>query len=405
LLHADLPRTFPALRSLASTPNNLPQQLTNFIGREHELAEVAQLLTRNRLLTLLGTGGICKTRLSLQIAADAMDDFPDGVWLVELAALADARVVPLAVASVLGVKEEAGRPVVEALEKFLEDRRLLVILDNCEHLLQGCAELAHALLRTGVQAKILATSREPLRVRGEVPYSVPALAVPVGTRQITPAALVQYPSVRLFVDRATAARPAFQVNERNVAVLAEICRHLDGIPLAIELAAARTRALPVETIAARLGDRFRLLTGGDRSALPREQTLRALIDWSYDLLAQPERALFQRLAVFAGGWTLDTAEAVCAGGGLNRGDVLDLLTALVEKSLVAVDPDDGRYRLLEAVRQFAQERLQESGDQTRSVRGTLIVTSCSRKGRDPGLRARSKRHGSRALIWSERMYW
>jgi predicted ATPase/class 3 adenylate cyclase len=368
VVHPELRQDFPALRSLTTTPNNLPHQVTSFIGRERELAEARRWLKKTRLLTLLGVGGLGKTRLSLQVAADVMDDYPDGVWLVELAPLADARLVPQAVASVLGVKEEAGRPVQEALLKAVKDRRLLLILDNCEHLLQACAEMGGQLLQAAPNLRILASSREPLHVAGETTYPLPALAVPDLHQQITPAALTQFEGVRLFVDRAVAAQPAFRVTDHNAATVVDICRRLDGIPLAIELAAARVRALSVQTIAERLSDRFRLLTSGDRTALPRQQTLRALIDWSYDLLTAHERALLRRLSVFAGGFPVEAAEAVGAGGEIAAANVLDLLTRLVEKSLVALELESARYRLLETVRQYAQERLGESaeGNDTRT---------------------------------------
>ena len=362
VMHPKLRQEFPALRSLEATPNNLPQQLTSFVGRERELSEAKKLLPNNRLLTLLGVGGIGKTRLSLQVAADVIDDYPDGVWFVELASLEDERLVPQAVASVLGVKEEAGRPVLEALVKYVKDRRLLLILDNCEHLVHACAELAKQLLQSGPHVKILASSREHLRLAGETIYPVPALAVPDPQEELTVAASTQYEAVRLFVDRAVAVQPSFRVTEQNAHTITDICRRLDGIPLALELAAARVRALPVEQIAARLSDRFRLLSDGDRTALPRQQTLRALIDWSYDLLAEAERALLRQLSVFAGGFALEAAEAVGSDGDVDTVDVLDLLTNLVEKSLVALDASGERYRLLDTVRQYAQERLDESGE-------------------------------------------
>ncbi|MEJ7668432.1 MAG: tetratricopeptide repeat protein [Casimicrobiaceae bacterium] len=362
VVHPQLRQEFPALRSLESIPNNLPQQLTSFIGREHDLTEVKKLLRTTRLLTLLGVGGLGKTRLSLQVAADVMDRYPDGVWFVELAALRDERLVAQAVASVLGVKEEAGRPVVEALVKYVKDRQLLLILDNCEHLVHCCAEFAKELLRSGSRLRILASSREHLHVAGETTYPVPALAVPAPRQTNTVADLTQYEAVHLFVDRATAAQPDFRLTPQNAAAVAGICHRLDGIPLALELAAARVRSMSVENIAARLSDCFRLLTGGDRTALPRQQTLRASIDWSYELLSESERALLRRLAVFAGGCTLDAAEAVGAGGDHDEKDVLDLLRHLVEKSLVVSEAEGDRYRLLETVRLYAQERLNESGE-------------------------------------------
>ena len=342
--HPGLRAKFPELRSLAATPNNLPQQLTSFVGREADLAEIKALAARFRLLTLLGVGGIGKSRLSLQVGAELIDAFPDGVWLVELATLADPRLAPQAVASVLGVKESAGRPVLEALLRFFKDRRLLLILDNCEHLLQACADLARQLLQAGPHSKILATSREPLRVTGEATYPVPALP--------------ENASERLFVDRAIAAKPSFRVNGYAKAV-ASVCRRLDGIPLAIELAAACVRTLSVDTIAARIDDRFRLLTHGDKTALPRQHTLRALIDWSHELLTAEERAVFRRLAVFAG-WTVEAAEAVTAFATIERSQVLEHMTQLAEKSLVAVEAGGERYRLLDTVRQYAQEQLEQA---------------------------------------------
>jgi predicted ATPase/class 3 adenylate cyclase len=362
VLHPKLRREFPPLRSLEVTPNNLPQQVSSFVGRERALAEVTQLLGNTRLLTLVGVGGLGKTRLSLHVAADVIGNFRDGVWLVELAPLSDPRIVPQAVAAVLGVKEEAGRPVQEALGRFVKDRQLLLVLDNCEHLVHACAELAKQLLASGSQVKILTSSREHLHVAGETTYSMPTLEIPEAHQPVTVDTLGQYEAVRLFVARAVAAQPAFRLTRQNAAAVADICRRLDGIPLAIELAAARVRSMSAERIAERLGDRFRLLTGGDKTALPRQQTLRALIDWSYDLLSDSERALFRRLAVFAGGWMLEAAEAVGAGGEIDESAVLDLLTHLLEKSLVTLKAEGERYRLLDTVRQYAQERLFESGD-------------------------------------------
>ena len=353
----------------ATQKHNLPAQLNSFVGREREISELKELLRTTRLVTLTSMGGTGKTRLSLQLATEVVDDYPAGVWFVELAPLADERLVPQAVAAVLGVKEEAGRPVLEALEKYVKDRQLLLILDNCEHLLKASAELAKKLLRSGRGPQILASSRERLHVMGETTYPVPSLAIPdplnAAINQpgvaIDLEAFKRNDAVRLFMDRATAAQPAFQITLRNAFAVADICRRLDGIPLAIELAAARAPALSVEQIATRLGDRFNLLTGGDLTAMPRQQTLRASIDWSVDLLSAPERALLQRLSVFAGGWTLAAAEAVGTGDGNNALPVLDNLIALVEKSLVIMEAGGERYRLLETVRQHAQEQLQASG--------------------------------------------
>jgi predicted ATPase/class 3 adenylate cyclase len=360
VVHPQLRQDFPALRSLEATPNNLPQQVSSFVGRERELADIRNQLGNTRLLTLFGAGGLGKTRLSLQVAAEVLDDYPDGVWFVDLAPMTDERLVPQAAASVLGVKEEAGRPVLEALVKYVSDRKPLLILDNCEHLLHASAELATQLLQSGPNLKILASSREPMHVAGETTYHVPSLSVPEPLTTVTIQALAQYEAVRLFVDRARAVQPGFQIIDANSRAVVDICHRLDGIPLALELAAARMRALSVNEIASRLNDRFRLLTSGDRTALPRQQTLRASIDWSYALLTDDERALLRRLAVFAGGWTLHAAEAIGAAGAVAKADVLDLLTNLVEKSLVKSDAFGARYRLLETVRQYAQERLDES---------------------------------------------
>lgn len=329
--------------------NNLPAALNSFIGRDTEIADIRLLLANARLVTLTSVGGTGKTRLALRVAEEMLGEFPDGVWLVELAPLSDARRVAQTVASALGVTEEAGRPVIEALVKSVKDKRLLLLLDNCEHLLRPCADLAKQFLTAGAHVKILATSREPLHVAGERMYQVPALA--------------SAQAIELFVDRATAASSSFEATPGNAQTLAEICRRLDGIPLALELAAARVRALSVEKIASRLDDRFRLLTGGDQTALPRQQTLRASIDWSYDLLSIPERTLLRRLGVFAGGWSLEAAEAVGADSDVAQSHaVLELLTHLVEKSLVALDSSGERYHLLETVRQYALEQLEESGE-------------------------------------------
>lgn len=361
LLHRQLRPDFPALRSLEAIPNNLPQQVTSFIGRERELAEVPALLEGARLLTLLGVGGIGKTRLSLQIGANVMDAYPDGVWLVDLAPLVDATFIANAVARVLAVREEAGQPLPETLCRHLRGRRLLLILDNCEHLLDGCTQLVDAVLRAAAEPKIMATSREPLRLAGEQTYPLPTLSLPAPGASAE--AIGRSEAVHLFVERGRLQQPGFVLTERQAPTVAALCAHLDGIPLALELAAARIRTLSVEDINARLGDRFRLLSGGSRNTLPRQQTLRALIDWSFDLLADEEQTLFARLAAFAGGWTLDAAEAVVAGNGILRDDVVDLLASLVDKSLVVADDDSNRFRLLETIRAYAREQLQGGSDE------------------------------------------
>jgi predicted ATPase/class 3 adenylate cyclase len=370
LVHPRLRSDFPTLRSLEATPNNLPLQTSSFIGRERELADVKSLLRRERLVTLTGTGGLGKSRLSLQVAADALDDYHDGVWLVELAALTDPRMVAQAVASVLGVKEAGGVSVQQAIAEQCRDRTLLLILDNCEHLIGACAELAAYLLRSVRGVKILASSRERLNIGSEATYPLAPFAIPDPTESL--ATLAKTDGVRLFIERAIAAQPSFALTSHNAGAVAGICSRLDGIPLAIELAAARVRAMTIDTIATRLVDRFKLLTGGSRAALSRQQTLRGLIDWSYDLLSEPERALFRRLAVFAGGFLLEAAEAVAADDALPQADIFDLLAALVEKSLVTLDDNGGRYRQLETIRQYAAERLDTFGE-TRTIRNRHLA--------------------------------
>ncbi len=360
LVQRDLRQDFPALRSLEATPNNLPEQVTSFIGRERELAEARALLGGTRLVTIVGPGGIGKTRLSLQIAADVLDAHPDGVWYIELASIVDAALVPKAVAQVLGLQEDADIPVAQAVCAHLASRRLLLVLDNCEHLVDACARLADAVLRAAPGVRNLATSREPLNVAGEQTYPLPPLALPDPKSRVEDAA--RSDAGQLFVERARLRQPGFALSERNVQAVAQICARLDGIPLALELAAARVGVLTVEAIAARLNDRFRLLTGGSRTALPRQQTLRALIDWSYDLLGAGERMLFNRLSVFAGGFTLPAAEAVCADRELAPEDVFDLLIGLTQKSLVVPDGNGARYRMLETIRDYARYRLEERGE-------------------------------------------
>ncbi|HET8678584.1 MAG TPA: adenylate/guanylate cyclase domain-containing protein, partial [bacterium] len=366
LMHATLPADFPPLRSLDSLPNNLPRHLTSFIGREREIADVKQWLLTTRLLMLTGSGGCGKTRLALQVGADLVEGFTDGVWLVELAPVSDPVLVPQTVASTLHIREEPGRPLLVTLTDHLGPKQLLLLLDNCEHVVEACAHLAEALLRACPRLRILATSRESLAIAGEMTWRVPSLSVPDPARLPSLERLTQYEAVRLFIERATAARPDFAVTQRNAPALAQICHQLDGIPLAIELAAARVKVLPVNQIAERLNDLFRLLTGGGRTALPHHQTLEAAMDWSYDLLSEPERVLLGRLSVFAGGWTLEAAEAVCAGDAVPSATFLDLLAQLVDKSLVMArvhdEPSvDGRYWLQEPVRQYATRKLQESG--------------------------------------------
>lgn len=343
--------------------NNLPEQLTSFIGRAKEIDEVCELLSKTRLLTLTGSGGCGKTRLSLQVASRVLDQYRDGVWFVEFAALTDPSLVPNTVAVALGLTEQPGKPIEQTLLDYLKAKQLLLVLDNCEHLLLACAQLAEAVLRQCPSVVVLANSREGLAIGSELVYRVPSLSLPSPKDPQTPDSLAQYESVQLFTERAVQVQRAFAVTDQNASALASVCQRLDGIPLAIELAAARLRSLSVEEINGKLDQRFRLLTGGARTALPRQQTLRSLIDWSYDLLNEPEQALLCRLAVFAGGWTLESAEQVCAGGPLEQVAMLDLLTSLCDKNLVVAEQAERstRYRMLETVRQYARDRLLESG--------------------------------------------
>ena len=411
LLHPELPDDFPALKSLDNPayPNNLPQQLTSLIGREKESGDVVRLLQNSRLVTLVGAGGCGKTRLALQAAADLLENSPDGVWFVEFAPLTDAALVPQTVAQALKAPEEPGKATLQTLIERLKAKEIVVLLDNCEHVLSAAAVLTDALLRALPQIRLLATSREPLNITGETVYRVPSLSLPDPQQTQTPESLSQYEAVQLFIDRALAVAPNFVVTNANAPALAAICHRLDGIPLALELAAARSRSMPLEQIAARLDNRFQLLTGGSRASLPRQQTLRALIDWSFSLLTESEQELLRRLSIFSGGWTLEAAEAICAGIGaegtgnrewgarrrlewgarrrleqeternaaiqndltpdtqrpipIEDWEILDLLTSLADKSLVAYAERDGaaRYRLLETVKQYAGDRLAERG--------------------------------------------
>lgn len=355
--------TSAAASRAAALQHNLPAEVASFIGRERELAEIERRLPPARLLTLTGVGGCGKTRLALRAAADLAPRFPNGAWLIQLAPLADSALVPRAVATALGVRGAAGRPLLTTLATALASRRLLLVLDNCEHLIGACARLAETLLRACPHLQILATSREPLRISGEVTWRVPPLALPGAGPFPELESLAQVEAVALFLDRARARRPDFILTHQTAPSVAAICRRLDGLPLGIELAAAQVGALAPKQIAARLGDALRLLGGGSRT-LPRQETLRATLDWSHALLSDAEQALLRRLAVFGGGFDVEAAEGACSGEGIAPAEVLALLTALVEKSLVEpqVQLAGARYRLLEPVRQYAWELLAEHGE-------------------------------------------
>lgn len=354
---------------LATNRHNLPRELSSFFGREQQLAELPRVLASTPLLTLTGPGGVGKTRLALRLAADVLSDYPDGVWLVDLAPLVDPNVVQQAVANAVGVRGRTGRSLLESLQAYFRDRTALVILDNCEHLVQACADLTQALLRACPALRVLATSRERLDCGGELTWQVPPLAVPDAHTLPPLKTLVQVEAVRLFAARARATRLEFSVTAANATAVAEICRRLDGVPLALELAAALVSTLSPEELAARLEDRFRLLVGGSRTLRARQQTLRATVEWSYDLLSEPQRLLLDRTAVFARGWSLQAVEAVCADDGIEVADVVQLLGQLVARSLVLaegdLDDDPVRFGLLETLRQYGWERLLARGDASR----------------------------------------
>jgi non-specific serine/threonine protein kinase len=379
--------------------HNLPQQLTSFIGRENEIAQIKELLGTTRLLTFFGAGGCGKTRLAMQLAGDLLESYSDGIWLVELAALAEPGLVPQTVANVLGLKEQPGENLTQTIIEHLASRHLLLVLDNAEHLLAACAEFADVALRRCAQLIILVTSRERLAISGELTYRVPSLSVPDPKLNATPQELSAYESARLFIERARLQRPDFAVTAQNAPALASVCRRLDGIPLAIELAAPRVRSMSVEELNRGLDQRFGLLTGGSRTALPRQRTLRSMIDWSYDLLSDAEQALLCRVSVFSGGWTLEAAGQVCIGEGVDKMQALDLLTSLADKNLVVADEQDGptRYRLLETVRHYALERLREHDEEARWRSRHLAYFLALAEEAEPLL------HGSEQQAWFDRL--
>jgi predicted ATPase/class 3 adenylate cyclase len=371
VIAAGIEEAFPAPRSMEVLPNNLPVQTTSFVGRGREIIEVQERLEKNRLITLMGTGGTGKTRLALEVGASQINEFREGVWLVELAPVTDPDFVVAALALAVDVREESGHTLRETVVRFLKEKNVLLILDNCEHLLDTVAPLCAELLRVCPRLKIIAASRHSLGIRGETTYPVPPLGMfDVRVEELTgpdiAEQLSQYDAVRLFIERAIAVRPDFIVTNANAPALAEVCSRLDGIPLAIELAAARVSVLDIEQIAARLGDRFRLLRSNAHGGhLPHQQTLQALIDWSYDLLSDPERTLFRRLGIFVGGRTLDALEIICSGDGLEEFEILDLVQQLADKSLVTVEHASGqtpRYTIIESVWQYAREKLETSGE-------------------------------------------
>jgi len=349
---------FPPLKTLDARPNNLPLQLSSFIGRKEELKQIKSILKGKRLLTLTGPGGTGKTRLALQIAADIIDDFENGVWFIELASLIEPELLPNAIMHTLGIKDQPKQKVEDTLVDYLKDKELLIILDNCEHIIKACAILSEKILQNSLRIKIISTSREALQCFGEQTHKTLSLETPDPKDKESPEQLTQYEAVRLFVERALSVNKNFRVNNDNAPALAGICHKLDGIPLAIELAAVRIKILSVEKIFDRLDDRFKLLTGGQRTALPRQQTLKALIDWSYDLLSEEERILWSRLSVFSGGWNLDATEEICSDiSVIKKEDILDLLSNLADKSIITFNQENHRYGMLESIKQYGHEKL------------------------------------------------
>lgn len=364
LVSAELTSDFPPLKTLDARPNNLPVQLTNFIGRENELTEIKELLKTSRLTTLLGPGGTGKTRLSIQAGADVIDEFVNGVWFIEFASLIDPSLILYETASALGLKEDGGRNISGVLIDYLKQKELLLIFDNCEHLISECAKLFQSLLTSCPKLRIIASSRESLKIPGEKVFPVPVLSIPAKSEFHTADSVKGFEAVQLFTDRACSVRQDFKISNENASAVVQLCHRLDGIPLALELAAARIKVMTVEKILENISNRFRLLTDGNRTALPRQQTLRALIDWSYDLLSEKEKLLFQQLSVFSGGWSLEAAEAVCCNDEIEEFEIIDLISDLTDKSIIISKETDGatRFSMLETIRQYCIERSHTSED-------------------------------------------
>jgi predicted ATPase/class 3 adenylate cyclase len=394
LLHPDLPREFPPLRSIQAHPTNLPLQLSSFIGRQEEIAEVRQLLLQHRLVTITGTGGIGKTRLAIEVARSLLEAYEDGVWLVELAPLSDPELVGLTVTAVLGLGEQPGQPTAETLTHYVSARHLLLVVDNCEHLIDASAGLIGPLLKHSPGLRVLTTSREALGVEGEAAWPLPSLSVP--DKDVPVDRLLDFEAVALFAERAAAVVPGFRLTDASGPTVRHLCHRLDGIPLAIELAAAKLRVLSLEQLALRLNERFKLLTGGSRTSLPRHRTLQAAIDWSYDLLSEPERTLLRRLSVFVGGASLEAIEAICGDTGADGWDPIQLLDELTAKCLIFVDRagEQIRYRLLETIRTYAADRLAGSADvkSTRDRHLHYFVKLAER--------ARPELHGHSPAAWT-----
>ncbi len=360
----DMPDEFARLNSLDTLPNNLPVQVTTFRGREKDLEDLKAQLAEHRLISLIGAGGVGKTRLAAQLGAEVLDRFPDGVWIADLASVTDAGLVTSVVAKTLGVSQAQVRLVDESMTQSLKRKRLLLVLDNCEHVLEAAAALADSVHRQCPDVWILTTTRQAMGITGEKVLRLSSLAVPEKMVSHDATTALSFGAVALFADRASLVDQTFRLGDENASAVCDICRRLDGIPLAIELAAARVKGMSIPTLAKRLDERFKILTGGSRTALPRQKTLSALFDWSYDLLSPQERTLFARAAIFAGGFTLDAAASVCGGGEIESADVLDLLASLADKSLIQIDTTSGHesHRMLESTRQYALEKLTASAE-------------------------------------------
>lgn len=359
IVAANIPSEFPPLKSQDARQNNLPSSITKFIGRRKEIDEIKKLFSKIRLISLTGAGGTGKTRLAIQLVSELIDEFENGVWIIELSPVTDPELVAKEISTVLNLKEDPGVDIFETLKGFLKDKKILLLFDNTEHLLLKCAQIAESLLAYCPDLKIISTSREPFNIQGETIYRIPPLSMPAKIKNETFESLSGYESVRLFLERANSINSNFKLTEENIYIVAELCKKLDGIPLAIELASKRVNVLPVEEIFKRLDDRFKLLTGGNSTALPRQKTLKALIDWSYDMLSPNEQILLQRLSIFMGGWTLEAAEEICSDDSIDQYEILDLMNSLYDKSLIMFNEVNGkgRYGILESIKYYALEKL------------------------------------------------